>query len=101
MSIWEVTGWGLWLLTALFSFSGMIYMIKAIRSSSTISHAGLFQLASAICVCILFILYPWNKNTIAAAIPIAWFLSFTSIGQFIGRLVGHITNWLFSPLSRP
>lgn len=100
MPIWEVTGWGFWLLTALFSFSGTIYLIGAIRSGSAITHAGLFQLASTICVCILFILYPWNKNIIVAIIPIAWFLSFTLIGQLIGRLLGHITNWLFSPLIR-
>ena len=98
MSVWEVTGWGLWLLTAMFSFSGMVYIIRAIRSGSAVTHAGLFQFTSAICISILFILYPWNKNIIVAAILGAWFLSMTPIGQMIGRAVAHITNWLLSPL---
>ena len=100
MSIWEVTGWGFWLLTAVFSLSGMVYIIGATRSGSAVTHTGLFQFASAICVCVLFIFYPWNKNIIAAVIPGAWLLSFTPIGQMIGRAVGHITNWLLSPLFR-
>lgn len=100
MSIWQVTGWGFWLLTAVFSFSGLIYIIGAIRSGSAVTHAGLFQFASAICLSVLFLLYPWNKNIIAAAIPIVWLVSYTPIGQSIGRAVGHLTNWLFSPLFR-
>ena len=98
MSVWDVTGWGLWLLTAMFSFSGVIYIIGAIRSRSSVTHAGLFQFASALCICILFVWYPWNKNIIAVAIAVAWLLSMTSIGQVIGRAVGHITKWLLSPL---
>ena len=97
MTVGEIFGWILYVVVILYAISGLIFIWGAARSRGSVTQMSLFLWAFSLACILIFGLTDIHKLHLLWVVPVGYFLSFTPLGRAIGRIVGYLTAFVFSP----
>ncbi len=90
-----IIGWALYILVALYAFSGLLGIARAASTGGSVTQIGLAQWAITVVSLMVFGFGQWSKLHLLWVIPVGFIASFTPIGRALGYVVGIISEMFF------